>query len=147
MENSVLKTPNCDICKKTFLKLEYLNTHMKYQHGETDSMRLERLTKRFELKWYNKDTKVELSEPQLKSYDCTECGELFVTNKEQNNHNEKHHDSKGGCINENEESECEDGKNDLSIKSENYEIREYPDNKQTENIELDKVFGKKAKLD
>ena len=147
MENSVMKTPICDICKKVFGKMEYLSTHMKYQHGESDSMRVERLTKTVKLELYGEDNKVERNGPQLKSLDCSECGEVFVTNEEEKDHIEKYHENKGDCNNENEESDCEDGKSDLSIKSEYYEIKEYPENKQTENSELDKVFGKKVKLD
>ena len=143
MENSVMKNPVCDICKKSFLKMEYLNTHMKVQHDESDSMRVERLTETVNLALCNEHTNVKQSGSQLKSLDCSECGEVFVTNKEETDHIEKHHGNKVGCFNDEEESDCEDGKNDLSIKSENYEIREYPENKQTENSELDKVFGKR----
>ena len=37
-------TPKCDLCKTIFIKPEYMNTHMKLVHGESDHERLERLT-------------------------------------------------------------------------------------------------------
>ena len=37
-------TPKCDLCQTIFIKPEYMNTHMKLVHGESDHERLERLT-------------------------------------------------------------------------------------------------------
>ena len=39
-----LQNPKCYTCKKTFSKMEYMHTHMKNVHGESDHERLERFT-------------------------------------------------------------------------------------------------------
>ena len=147
-DNIVMKNPLCIIWKTTFQRMEYLNTHMKVKHDESDSTRIDRLTKTVELSLLNegKDKQININESKLKSLDCTECGVLFVNIKEQKDHNVKHHVNGASYNEDNEYLEFEDGNNDLSINSEYYEIREFPDNKTTENMELDKVFGKKAKI-
>ena len=134
---SDMTTPLCTICKTRFLKMEYLDKHMEVKHGESDSIRIERLTQMFQSSLSEKLS--EKSEPNLKSLDCSQCGEIFNTLKDQENHSLNHHG-----IGDNE---VEEGQHKLSIKSEHYEIREYPENTTTENKELDKVFGKKTKID
>ena len=40
-----LQTPKCSICKTTFNKMEYMNTHMKTVHGKSDHEIIDRLFK------------------------------------------------------------------------------------------------------
>ena len=40
-----LQTPKCSLCKTTFNNMEYMNTHMKTVHGESDHERIDRLFK------------------------------------------------------------------------------------------------------
>ena len=83
-----MKTPPCTICKTRFPKMEHLSKHMEVKHGESKHMRMERLTQ-----WVQSSLSESLtgkSELHLKSLDCSECGKLFNTIKDQENHNLKH---------------------------------------------------------
>ena len=87
-----MKTPVCTPCQTTFPKMEISNEHMTRIHNETDHMRITRLTQTIETVRAR-----ELMESQskmkskLKSLDCTECGILFRTRKEEADHmNEIH---------------------------------------------------------
>ena len=61
--------------------------HMKRVHGETESMRLDRIT--------NTVKKVLHPEPvENRSLDCTECGLIFLTKEEQEHHNKLTHSQK-----------------------------------------------------
>ena len=60
---------------------------MKRVHGETENMRLDRIT--------NTVQKVLHPEPvEDKSLDCTECGCIFLTREEQEHHNKQTHNQK-----------------------------------------------------
>ena len=58
---------------------------MKLTHGESDHERIERLVQTFKTVTF-KECKVENSLVQFKSYDCTECGNIFSTSEEQKSH-------------------------------------------------------------
>ena len=68
--------------------MEQLNIHMKNIHQESDHERIYRVTE---------TVKSALAQESLngneKVYDCSECGLIFNTSDEQNNHNQKDHAS------------------------------------------------------
>ena len=70
-----LQTPKCAICQTTFKDMEYLNTHMKAVHDESDHERLERITQILK-----SDENKKLMKNTSK-----------VTFSEENNHNIKYH--------------------------------------------------------
>ena len=82
-----LKTPKCAICQTTFKDMEYLNTHMKAVHGESDHERLERITQ------------ILKSDENKKTNEKTSK----VTFSEENNHNIKDH-----VISDNSEEDIDD---------------------------------------
>ena len=68
--------------------MQDLNKHMTLVHQETDSIRIERLTRTFEA--MERKTQ-ESSVTNYKLYDCSECGDLFVSSDQLNSHIRKHH--------------------------------------------------------
>ena len=72
--------------------METLNTHMKSVHDESDHMRIIRLTESFEaaIKQQQIGKTEDFTQINAKSLDCTECGVIFLTLKEQEIHIEQH---------------------------------------------------------
>ena len=82
-----LATPQCTKCKRKFPTNTMFDIHMKRVHGETEIMRIDRIT--------NTVKKVLYPEPvKDKSLDCTECGLIFLTKEEQEQHNKLTHSQK-----------------------------------------------------
>ena len=79
---------SCDTCNHQSKNMQDLNKHMAVMHKESDHMRIERLTQTFEADM--KKTSV-ISKNYDKLYDCSECGDLFVTWDQLNKHIERHH--------------------------------------------------------
>ena len=86
-----LTNPTCERCNITFTKMEYMDTHMKTKHDESDDMRIYRLTQAVEAV-----EKKEKASKRIVSNDCTECGLVFVSNLEQIIHIENYHSVKKG---------------------------------------------------
>ena len=61
---------------------------MKNVHQESEHERIHRVTETVKSALAQESTKVH-----IKSYDCSECGFIFATSDEQNNHNQKEHAS------------------------------------------------------
>ena len=124
-------------------------------HSETDSMRVERLTITIDEEVNKGLTSTDAAnEPSLKSLDCSECGVIFSTVEDKKIHDSKEHNTEEKNkedyqkeAGEEDDSECDDKIRNLSIKSEFYEIREYPENNIPDDTELDKVYGARPKLD
>ena len=68
--------------------MQDLGMHMKNNHNETDSMRLERLERSYKT-GSKKVTTNEKSEEKI--FDCSECGLLFHTEGQINIHNTNKH--------------------------------------------------------
>ena len=81
---TALTNPRCNSCEVTFTKMEYMNTHMKVKHDESDSMRIIRLTQAVKTV-----VKMEPNSPKatrvkrVASNDCSECGLIFSSDLEQ----------------------------------------------------------------
>ena len=87
---SSLKSSVCNICDKVFQKLEVLNVHMKMVHQESDHSRIERLAQTIgSALTQDSSTQNIIKVQQL--YDCSECGIIFKTSEEQNEHNNNNH--------------------------------------------------------
>ena len=143
----IIQCPSCD---NTFPKMEFLNIHMKQEHEESDDMRITRLTSMYEAALSNAKEKGERSNDKvLKSFDCSECGLLFTTIQAQTEHNNEQHrnyyisscntcdkvfESKEFLSNHMKESHSnEKVMSELPVvKSEEYEIKIYPENKEAE---------------
>ena len=81
---------SCDIFNYKFKKMQDLNNHMATIHQETDHMRIERLTRTFQ-SMVNQASESSKIQQYNKSYDCTECGVVFVTSDLIDKHNKEHH--------------------------------------------------------
>ena len=86
-QGNALTNPKCDICNITFVRMEYMNTHMKVKHDESEYMRMERLKQGIETVVNKKPQNVIIiSGERVKIKDCTECGLLFVSENEYKTH-------------------------------------------------------------
>ena len=137
----------CPDCVKTFPKMEFLNIHMKQEHNESDDSRITRLTQMFETAMSNaKNNGVIKYDMVSKSFDCGECGLLFSTIQDQMEYNNEQHSNKS--VNKYEQindSEKDIPKPEVSLSGE-YEIKIYPENKETEeDVMLNNLFGVKKK--
>ena len=145
----------CTDCPKSFPKMEFLNIHMKQAHAESDDMRIIRPTQMFEEAVSKPKNS---SENESKIFDCGKCGLLFPTFEAQEIHNtEKHKDDVKYCDNcetvfEDKQlltkhmEEHHDDDTTPTEKSEQYEIKIYPRNKDTEeDVLLNDLFGVKKK--
>ena len=87
-----LRIPLCSICNIKLENMKNLDTHMKIKHNETEIMRIERLTLAVKTVRQGENTFKNLNK---KSSDCTECGLLFNTIEDLNNHNTSVHGNLG----------------------------------------------------
>ena len=83
-----LRIGECSDCNFKLENIQDLNKHMIQVHQETDSMRIERLTMTFEA--MERKTKAD-SLINSKLFDCSECGDLFVSSDQLKSHIKKHH--------------------------------------------------------
>ena len=115
--------------------MDMLNIHMRHVHQELEHEKLTRVTATV------KSAKTKPSEPGTgKSFNCTECGEVFANIDQHNIHNKEQH----GELN-NHQQEKHSTEEDANC-FEEYEIKEYPENKETEeDTLLDTIFGTKKK--
>ena len=87
-----MKNPSCDQCNIMFGSMEVLSVHMKLVHNETDSMRIDRLSETVKSTMCNKSINIKIiSDKKHVSFDCTECGLIFVTEEKMKGHNDEHH--------------------------------------------------------
>ena len=82
-----LKNPMCEVCGVPVKHLVELNLHMMNIHSETDDQRINRMDK-FLMSLTNQDLTFS---PNIKSFDCTECGYVFNNEKDMKLHNDKNH--------------------------------------------------------
>ena len=76
--------PKCTQCNIIFDRRSFFDSHMKNVHGETQYMRNKNVL--------DSVKKVVFPEPvKNKLLDCSECGILFLTTKEQETHNKQIH--------------------------------------------------------
>ena len=87
-----LKNPVCTVCNITVKSLEMLNLHMKNIHQESPHDRMNRVTDTVKSALQQESIKRN-TEQNVPSFDCTECGEIFKTNQDQNSYNQKVHSS------------------------------------------------------
>ena len=80
-----INDPCCTICSKQIQTMELLNVHMKNNHNDSDNDRITRLTETVQ-KYLNSEVPTKLP-----IFDCSECGVIFKTSNEQNDHNKTHH--------------------------------------------------------
>ena len=81
-----LESPVCDTCGLTFNQMELLNIHMKTIHNETPHLRITRLTQTIENALREERT------PKISIiFDCSECGNVFETKTEMDDHNIRVH--------------------------------------------------------
>ena len=85
---TALTNPECTQCNMKFARTSFFDMYMKKVHGETDHLRINRLSK----------TVKEVLQPDpkslKKSLDCTECGICFMTREDQVEHNRNNHEQK-----------------------------------------------------
>ena len=86
-------TQDCVVCSFKFKNMPDLNKHMAQVHCETDSMRIDRLTKSFEA-MESKAQEFRNLKVNYKSFDCTECGVLFKSQNQLKSHIDKVHTTK-----------------------------------------------------
>ena len=154
----------CTICSKSFPKMEILYVHMKLVHEESDDLRITRHTQTFQAvvsKAQHISEENHVKESQI--FGCSECGLIFSTLEGQIMHNNNQHcDNKvirSDICDQNMESRellkkhtIENHSNQeeistLNIKSEDYDIKAYPENKETkEDILLNNIFGGQKKV-
>ena len=76
----------CNICNMKFLKMEFLNIHMKKVHNESENDRINRLTQAIQNDADSKQGR--------KIFDCSECGIIFGTSQEQQSHTKQQQTNK-----------------------------------------------------
>ena len=78
-----IKNPKCTQCNMTFSRMSFFDLHMRNVHGETEYMRINRLSDSVKEVLFPEPVKIKLVQ---KSLDCSECGILFWTIEEQKTH-------------------------------------------------------------
>ena len=82
---------------------------MKKIHQETDDMRIQRLTHTVEADLYPKPSVIiNTNDTQVKSFDCSKCGVLFINSEELMVHKEKNHLTKVDTLRRVEVTEAKD---------------------------------------
>ena len=80
----------CPKCDKTVRNMEILYMDMKNVHQETEYERIDRVTQTVKM-FAQQESDEGVIIANRKSFDCSECGTIFESNKEQNGHNQKYH--------------------------------------------------------
>ena len=85
--NSMFETPKCEQCIIKIETIAFIDVHIKVKHTETDHERSEGRVKitTFAISKGNSNGKM------TKSYDCSECAEIFVSAEDIKVHNQKKH--------------------------------------------------------
>ena len=97
VQNMTLTNPRCDSCEVTFTKMEYMNTHMKVKHDESENMRIIRLTQAVKTVVGMEQNSPKVTRvKRMASNDCSECGLIFSSDLEQKNHFVNYHAAQKG---------------------------------------------------
>ena len=90
---------SCTICILTWPNVDVLNAHMNIVHKETLHVKIERLTNTIQSSIeLEKTTSNATIAPNRISLDCTECGQIFITNEENQEHIRKINQNKSETL-------------------------------------------------
>ena len=94
---STFETPKCDICNCKCESIAILDKHKKVYHEETEYDRIQRRTKMITIA--TEKSRMFNMQCKIKSYNCSECGDLFSALEEQKAHEENNHKENNPLLN------------------------------------------------